>query len=192
MSLDFKVFRSSNPRKYCTPSQKKGSSCFNSNCFFLAKVCFFPVCLDCVLFFVWLNLMCFFRKKFQLPRFSPRFSSKKKISTEKLQEWCKREGHSTLDEVLDFLDEFAEALGYLGDGHLRLGAEECRLNQQEGPSNWGWWVWSCMTPRGVFWVLKIATGNPGVKVKNLTQSRTPIPDFFVFQKSCGSMSLALF
>eukprot|EP00434_Breviolum_minutum_P036383 symbB.v1.2.032235.t1/scaffold3844.1/size49334/1 len=27
------------------------------------------------------------------------------------QEWCKREGHSTLDEVLDFLDDFAEALG---------------------------------------------------------------------------------
>eukprot|EP00435_Cladocopium_sp_Y103_P015231 s2878_g3.t1 len=27
------------------------------------------------------------------------------------QEWCKREGHSTLEEVLDFLDDFAEALG---------------------------------------------------------------------------------
>ena len=30
------------------------------------------------------------------------------------QEWCKREGHSTLEEVLDFLDDFAEALGSLG------------------------------------------------------------------------------
>ena len=30
------------------------------------------------------------------------------------EDWCKTEGHSTLDEVLDFFDDFAEALGWLG------------------------------------------------------------------------------
>ena len=37
-----------------------------------------------------------------------------------LQDWCKTEGHGTLDEVLDFFDDFAVALGWLGEALAQI------------------------------------------------------------------------